>query len=231
MKTCDIGKVEPLLALLRTPKAERGDSWFDNFYATVVDASFRCEVPQIFTGPDGFPYLSLLSPEPFKPFDSFCLCNLAEPATEQGFGVAINRRANGVDWVFSYGDMLTLRLSRTLKPHVTEPSEPAKKITIEKGDVAMFGAPSESYLPSYARNVLRQFMRQSLGTTEPKVFLMHRAADTRPMQLVFSVFREQFKTDQHYFDVLNQLSWFLPRHYTITGIPMGSELQKNFVPL
>lgn len=231
MKQCDITKIEPLLALLKALPASRGEEWTKQFYSTVTDASFRCGNPQIFTGPDGFPYFSLLSPEPLKAFDSFCLCNLAEPATERGFGVALNRRSDGADWVFSYGDMLALRLTGTLMPQPQIEAEPPQKIALGKGEVALFGAPSESYLPKYARNIIRSFMQQSLGIKEPKVFLMHRAADKRPMQIVFSVFREKHKIDQHYFNTLNHLSWFLPRHYSITGIPMFSELCSHFVPV
>jgi hypothetical protein len=231
MKQCDISKVEPLLKLLRTPANGRDAAWSESFYSTVVDASFRCETPQIFNGPDGFPYFSLLSPEPLKTFDSFCICNLVEPATEKGFGIAINRQADGVDWVFSYGDLLTLRLTGSLKSSSVLSPEPPKTITIEKEETVLLGAPSESYLPSYARAVIRAFMQQSLCVKEPQVFLMHRAADSRPMQLVFSVFREQFQTDETYFNALNHLSWFLPRHYSITGIPMSSDMRKNFAPL
>lgn len=231
MKQCDITKVEPLINLLKIASTDRSDQWYEQFYATVVDASFRSEIPQIIMGPDGFPYFSLLSPEPLKAFESFCICILVETATEQGFGITINRRADGVDWAFSYGDLLTLRLTGSLKVPIEYPSEPSKKIRTEKEEVAWIGAPSESYLPLYARTVIRGFMQQVLGVKEPRVFLMHRALDSRPMQLVFSVFPEQYKTEKNYFNVLNGLSWFLPRHYSITGIPISSEMQKNFVPL
>ena len=76
MKQCDVSKVEILLDLFKVTADQRDDEWTDMFYANVIDASFRAETPQIFHGPDGFPYFSLLNPEPLKPFDSFCLCNL-----------------------------------------------------------------------------------------------------------------------------------------------------------
>ena len=231
MKQCDITKVGPLLALLETAPTERNAQWLTQFYVSIVDASFRCETPQIFTGPDGFPYFSLLSPDPGKEFDSFCLCNLVGPATEDGFGIAINRRGNNVDWIFSYGDLLAFRLTGNFRDASDVHAEPPKKIMLEKAETVLTGAPSETYLPSYARSAIKGFMRRSLGIDEPQVFLMHRAADPRPMQLVFSVFREQFETEEQYFLVLNHLSWFLPRHYSITGIPMSSDLRNNFVPL
>jgi hypothetical protein len=231
MKQCDISKVQVLRDLFGVSPEERGDPWIDQFYAAVVDASFRCEAPQIFIGPDGFPYFSLLSPEPLKSFESFCICNLVEAATNDGFGIAINRRADGVDWVFTYGDLLSLRLTGSLRAVTPTPNKPAEKIVVSAGEHVLTGAPSESYLPSYTRAVIRRFMQDSLGVAKPGVFLMHRAADPQPQQLLFSVFPEQFRSEAEYFDALKWLSWFLPRYYSITGIPKSSDLCRHFVPL
>src|SRR5690606_41560205 len=41
-------------ALLRVPRAERGEEWIVNFLSHVATASFRCGDPQIIQGPDGF---------------------------------------------------------------------------------------------------------------------------------------------------------------------------------
>jgi len=232
MKQCDITKVGILLKLFSIDPDKRDDKWRNKFYANVVDASFRCETPQIFVGPDGFPYFSLLSPEPMKPFDSFCVYNLMESATNDGFGIAINRQGNSVDWVFSYGDLLTLRLTGNLYPAVASiPNRPPEKIAVSSGERVLTGAPSESYLPSYTRAVIRRFMQKSFGIAEPGVLLMHRPADPQPQQLLFSVFPEQFHSEEEYFNTLKWLSWFLPRHYSVTGISKASDLCRDFFPL
>ena len=232
MKQCDISKVPILLDLFQVVPAKRDEQWKEQFFTNVIDASFRCETPQIFTGPDGFPYFSLFSPEPLKPFDSFCICNLLESATNEGFGIAINRREKGVDWVFSYGDLLTLRLTGNFQvAGEPMPAKPPEKSILKKAERVLTGAPSESYLPSYTRGVIRRFMQHSLGVKEPAVFLMHRPADSQPQQLVFSLFPEQFRSETDYFNVLQRFSWFLPRRYSITGIPKSSDMCRNFVPL
>ncbi len=229
MKECDINKVQVLLDLFAIAQEKRDEEWREKFYANVVDASFRCETPQIFRGPDGFPYFSLLSPKPLKSFDSFCICNLVETATTNGFGIAINRRADGADWVFSCGDLLTLRLTGGFKtppvPHIqrTEITQHEEKVLV--------AAPSESYLPLYTRAIIRRFMQQSLGVQNPGVVLLISGSDPQPNQLVFSVFREDYATEPEFFNVLKWLSWFLPRNYSITGIPKSSDLVKDFVPL
>jgi hypothetical protein len=229
VKECDITKVQVLTDLFAFSPERRDEGWRDRFFENVVDASFRCETPQVFIGPDGFPYFSLLNPEPGKPFDSFCLCNLAEPATVNGFGIAINRRADGADWVFSYGDLLTYRLTGGFKT----PPVPAMQTTevTQHGEVVLSAAPSESYLPSYAKAVIRRFMQQSLKIQKPGVFLMLRRTFVPPKQIVFSIFRDDFATETELFNVLRRISWFLPRNYSITCVSKSSDLCKSFVPL
>jgi hypothetical protein len=74
-------------------------------------------------------------------------------------------------------------------------------------------------------------MQQSLGVQNPGVFLVFRPSAVPPQQLVFSVFREDYATEPEFFGVLKRLSWFLPRNYSITGIPKVSEMCRHFVPL
>jgi hypothetical protein len=228
MKECDIGKVEILLDLFEVEKGQRDEAWIERFHANVADASFRCETPQIFSGPDGFPYFSLLSPEPLKSFEPFCICNLTELATERGFGIAINRSDDGADWVFSSGDLLCLRLTGNLC--AAQVPRTTGKIAVQETETALAGSPAESCLPAYTRAVIREFMRKSLGVESPAVFLLHRSADRQP-QLVFSIFPEQFQSEAQYLDRLGRIGWFLPRHYAVTGISQASALCSNFMPL
>jgi hypothetical protein len=232
MKPCDLAKVPIILELFQVASGQRDDAWIEKFFANVVDASFRCETPQIFTGPDGFPYFSLLSPEPLQPFDSFCISNLVEAATDDGYGIALNRRADGVDWVFSYGDLLTLRLTGSLeiakKPAADEIDG---KVVVPDNEPVLIGSPAETFLPAYAKAVIRRFMEESLGVAKPGMFLMSRPNDPRPEQLVFSIFPEQYGSEAEFMGVLQKFSWFLPRRYSVTGISQTSELCRHFIPL
>src|SRR5688572_25906396 len=98
--------------LFQVSQEQRGDSWRHTFYENVKSASFACGDPQTFTGPDGFPYFILRTPEPNKPFESFCLRNMKDDfLLDKGFGVVINPRENSVDWVFSHGDIVNLHLN------------------------------------------------------------------------------------------------------------------------
>lgn len=231
MPECDITKTGVTLELLETPQDARDAAWRRKFYEAVATASFRCTEPQVAEGPDGFPYFGLLSPEPFVGFESFCISNLLETLTENGLGVAINPEPGGsADWVFSYGDVLTLRLFQSLDVSGAGTPTPPSAETIEGGAAVLIGQPSETFLPGYCRRAIDRFLK-SRGVVDPKVFVMHRASDAAPQQLVFSVFPEDFPSADAFRDALNRISWFLPRHYPVVAIERASDLARSFAPL
>jgi hypothetical protein len=219
MEPCDINKVESVNALLRIPPPERQDEWTAQFLSTVVDASFACGSPQVFIGPDGFPYFALHSPEPFKPFDSFCLCNLAASGVEQGFGAAINPSQASADWVFSYGDLLTYHLFGSLRVEgQPAPGSLPERETLKASESVLVGQPSESYLPAVTRSHIRRYLEERAGVSAPGVLLMVRPQDNQPQQLVFSVYRRDQPSDDVFRTILQGISWFLPRHYVVVGL-------------
>ena len=73
---CDISKTYIIAALFKVPRSERDNQWRQEFYEHVASASFACATPQTLTGPDGFTYFILRTPEPDKPFESFCIRNM-----------------------------------------------------------------------------------------------------------------------------------------------------------
>src|SRR6266700_1829474 len=130
MKECDVSKIDSIVDLFQIPDDQRDDHWKQHFYDAVIDASFACRDPQVFGGPDGFPYFALMTPEPFKAFESYCLCNLVEFATDDGFGVVINPTESGANWVFTYGDLVTLRMFNTFEVSPAEhpPDLPEREV-------------------------------------------------------------------------------------------------------
>src|SRR4029078_5915006 len=109
---CDILKTQVILDLLSIPADKRDERWNQKFLTDIRTASFACTDPQIVKGPDGFPYFGLTTPEPGKPFTSYCIKNMAEDfLMDNGYGVVINPNENSADWVFSYGDIVNLQLN------------------------------------------------------------------------------------------------------------------------
>jgi hypothetical protein len=229
MKVCDINKTGIIVDLFSVPADQRDGAWKKEFFDNVFDASFACGNPQIFRGPDGYPYFQLSTPEPYKSFDSFCICNLLEQATNEGFGIAINPRENGVDWVFTCGDLLTYRLFGAFE--VGQVQQGHTQTVIQKETQVLVGAPSEAILPAYTRQILKMFIEQNTGDKSPGVFLMNNASATPPQSLVFSIFKEDFPDEARFKSLMIGLSWFLPRHYPPTSISRQPKPISQFYPL
>ena len=136
-----------MVDLFQIPQEQRDDNWRQTFYDNVQSASYACGNPQIFAGPDGFPYFVLKTPEANQPFESFCIRNMKDDfLLERGFGVAINPNGNSVDWVFSYGDIVNLHLNKEFFTK-TDNVELENVVTIKKEEKVLLAQPSESYLP------------------------------------------------------------------------------------
>ena len=227
---CDIAGTQIMVDLFQVPKEKRDDSWKKRFYNTVQTASYRCADPQIFKGPDGFPYFALLTPEPNKGFESFCIRNLTDYLLENGIGVALNPRDNGVDWVFSYGDIVNLHLNNEFYSETNRP-EIQNVETIKKEEKILIAQPSEKYFPKQARKNVKRFLQQ-YGVTNPMVMLVTRPINGKLAQeLAFNVFAEDFKNTEQLNYMLKQISWYLPRHYIMLSVPQGSDMAKHFAAL
>jgi hypothetical protein len=152
---------------------------------------------------------------------------ILEKLTEDGVGVVINRDGMSAQWVFTYGDLLTLRMFGTFEVALPEPVSAPE--TVQKGNQAMVGQPSEEYLPGYARKVLKNYLQRMMAIPDPGVFLLSRGGPTQ--ELVFSVFPENFASQEIFQGALGALTWFLPRHYRTANISKDSQWVQYFQPL
>lgn len=228
---CDISKTQVMVDLFQVPQGQRDDNWQQAFCDNVQTASFACGDPQVFTGPDGLPYFVLRTPEPNKPFESFCIRNMKDDFLfDKGWGVAINPTENAVDWVFSYGDIVNLHLNKEFFTK-TPPVVIQNEMTIKEDEQILLAQPSESFLPGQTRQALRSFL-QSIGIKRPKVMMVCRTIDGHVVQeLAFNIFREDFQSVEQLNYRLSQISWYLPRHYIILSIPKNSNFKNNFADL
>jgi hypothetical protein len=228
---CDLTKTQLMVDLFQIPQEQRDDNWKQTFCDNVQTASYACGNPQVFTGPDGFPYFILRTPEQNKPFESFCIRNLKDDfLLDKGFGVAINPTENSVDWVFSYGDIVNLHLNKEFFSKV-DTVELQNVETIKKDEEVLLAQPSESYLPRQTRQLLKSFL-QSIGIKQPKLMMVCRTIEGQVIQeLAFNIFPEDFPSIEHLNFRLKQISWFLPRHYIVLALPKTSNFNTNFADL
>lgn len=230
----DLNKTGVLYNLVQTPQTERDEKWQQTFLDNISQASFRCGEPQIITGPDGFPYFQLFLPEPNKSFQCFVIERMKDDfLLASGFGVVINPTQNSADWVLSYGDILNLHLNKEFYTTTETPfSNETNNETITENEEVMIGQPSETILPKQTRQHIAELLKIN-GIQAPKIALMmrHKKDGTGVTQdIVFNLTAKDFKDENTYRNVMQTISWYLPRHYSFVGIEKES-LGNGFMPL
>lgn len=218
----DLEKTQILVELFTVSKDQRDDNWKKKFLTNVDMASFCSRDPQVMLGPDGFPYFSLYLPEPNKEFQCFVLKHMKDDfLLSKGIGVVICPGENSAEWVFSYGDILNYHLSGQF--YTVEDHKDLSPIA-DDSEKVLVGQPDEKYFPKAARDVLRRYLATK-GVTDPKILLMVRGS---VKELVFNMTAEVFQSPQQYEDVMNRISWFLPRHYVYSS---GASMEGSLMPL
>ncbi len=213
--------------LLRIPVDARDAGWEMRFYGSVAAAALVPADPAQFTGPDGMPYAAFRLDESGAAPAQLSLTIAADSLTERGLGAVLNPRTdNTADWVFTCGDLLSLRMFGRIIP---EPGNSSHEVTAEREVLA--GSPSEALLPSATRVVIRRFMRDTLGIAHPAVFLIADAAMQPPESLVFNISGQPLAADWSEQAALRYLTWFLPRHYRAISVPADSSLARHFQAL
>jgi hypothetical protein len=232
MAKFDLAKTSETLRLLQTPEQARDAAWRARFYAAVVDASFAANPEQVMSGPDGFPYFVLVTPPTGVGFEPFCISHILEHCTDRGCGIALNPGPTGVDWVFKYGDLWSLRAYGRFEGDPSdEPGEGGGVEVVERGREIMVGQPSDEFFPSWARNVVRAYL-QGIGVAQPKVMLIMDEKVRPKRSLVFNFHAEDFGGHEAFQGELRRLHWFLPLNRGLVGFQRGAdELLRHLQPL
>lgn len=135
-----------------------------------------------------------------------------------------------MEWVFTYGDIVNLHLNNEFYTE-TDQVEIENVETIRKDEKVLVAQPSESYLPRQARNVIKKFL-QNNGVQQPQIMMISRKkAGAVIQELAFNLFAEDFSSHDDLNDLMQELSWFLPRHYIILSVPRSSNLAAHFEDL
>ena len=95
----------------------------------------------------------------------------------------------------------------------------------------LVASPSESILPACTRAALQRFMREQIGIAQPAMFMLVDAAARPPESLAFNVFPNRLAEGWTVPGALRYVSWFLPRHYRVIGVPEESSLTRHFQKL
>ena len=220
---------------LGVPELGRGAKWRHRFYDLIERTPLVTRDPRMFVGPDGFPYHALDLPPDGETGD-MTVGALVEPATERGFGVAIEPEGEAAAWVFTCGDLVTRRAYGGWEiPRIgIVPAEHATFRAVLKETQHMeILPPDDDMLPPYVRPLLGEYFRRTLGIAQPGVLALVSPDQEPREQLVFRIARNHFTGDDDFESAIAGLTWFLPRHLVVSILPPDviSALDAAFVPL
>lgn len=226
----DLEKTAVLDNLFAVPHEQRDQSWQQSFLSNVDDASFACNDPQVISGPDGFPYFVLNIPEPKKEFQCYVIKHMVPDfILDNGLGVAINPAKGQPDWVFTYGELVNYHLRKEFYTESNNWLVQTEKVVKENTEL-LVGQPSEYIIPAPTRNILKQYLKQYTNT-EAKILLTNRAqGEEYIQQLVFNLTPNDFSSEEHFNGVMQNIGWFLPRHYTFASTSEET-FGEHFMPL
>ena len=208
--------------LLEVPVPERNAAWTGQFLAHAADAAFFLRVPAIVQGAEPFPYFALHSTPGEQPCPGHVIHHMKDDyLLEQGLGAVINPQGEEADWAFSYGDILHYHLYGAFYPPL--PGEPAP--------AGWPVLPPGARLPRVARTVLRAFLGR-FGVADPKVRLATwDHAGPGSLELLFAFSPRDFRSLEDFQFAMNNLSWFLPRHYSYSVAGNQARAEGAFEPI
>lgn len=216
----DLEKTITINQLMQTPFEERDEQWRDLFLKYIDEANLKLGEPEVALSNDGFPYIQLQTVTPGESFQAFVIKKQLDIILEQGFGVVINAHLEQPDWIFSYGDLVNLKLNGSFYTDNRMFSNPDEYVGISKDEEILVGQPSEDIFPSFLRRHIREFLQYS-GVKNPKLMLIARnyTDEVRASQdLVFNIIPLQFPSEKDFNTIMNTLRWFLPKHYSFFGV-------------
>lgn len=194
--------------LLATDIEARGQAWETAFLAALPAASARVLAPDPQEGPDHWPYLMA---EAGGPNDDDTVASLLGWLSTKGIGLVINPQNESPDYVLPYGLIWNFReRGQFLTPH--EVAAKSGLFEVKHGQQLWVGPPSEQFLPSYARSVIKQFLADQ-GIFAPKVLMV--STDNQNFDLCFSIESLKSPPAHEHSTIAEALAWFLPAHYSV----------------
>lgn len=207
--------------LLNTPEDQRDPAWETKFFHSLSVSNLDLFTQEPQTGPDGWPYLltktEATSTEPFQ--------RVLHWLSDKGIGLVINPQKEFPDYVFTYGMLWHFKETGLFYRDQKAMGEGVFEFQVK--DIKSAGDPSEEYLPSYVRKIVRDFLQQQ-GILIPKILAF--TLDGTNYELAFSLESLGNPDQSEHQGILEAIAWFLPPHYQIALIS-EKELPITFVAL
>lgn len=192
--------------LLKTPVDKRDTNWENDFFTSFTQSNIGLVSDGPVAGPDGWPYLLVTTTE-----------NATEPAqkvlhwlSEKGVGLAVNPEQEYPDFVFPFGMIWHFRETGLFYRNQAE--IPTGTVIVDPEQGLKAGAPTEDFLPSYVRKILRDFFRDQ-GRYAVKILIVQTQENF--YDLAFSLDSLGNPPEGEHSGIAEAISWFLPPHYSI----------------
>lgn len=228
----DLEKTVILNSLLEVPFDNRDEKWVDSFLQSVDQANLKLGSPEVVIGSDGFPYIQLENVKTDESFQAFVINKQLPTILMQGFGVVINPQNERPDWVFSYGDIVNYELNDTFYTDNSIFSNNKEQIVIQPDEEILVGAPSDTILPKYLKNQLREFLKHA-GIEIPKAMMIarnYKEESEVKQDLVFNFTPPQIADEKKFQIISNTIGWLLPKHYSVLFVDEGA-VDKGFIEI
>lgn len=211
-----------LAEIFGVPDDKRDGAWENRFFHALSLGNLKVLTPEPHTGPDGWPYLLAdTTEEPTE--DSFQ--RVLHWLSDKGVGLVVNPQKEYPDYVFTYGMLWNFKETGLFFKKSESMREGAFEFQMK--DIKSAGVPSENYLPTYVRRVIKEFLLQQ-GVLAPKILAF--TLDGTNFDLSFSKESLGDPDSSEHQGLLEALSWFFPLHYNISLLS-EKELTIPFVAL
>jgi hypothetical protein len=246
----DMDRTARLAQLFEVPRERWDAAWQDLFWDAMWSAALEIGTPQVFTGPDGFPYLRFQMPDPEAArLEGSSLANVAPSLVGDHVGFALFADADPASaplWVASmgviasiidfdnpYGDPIDLQeMALPLDPAKVEAEQHQTTLRVEQE--VLISGPSNAYISPASAAGLHRHLVEGWKIADPRVALLI-APHLRPMRSLVigkrvSDFAREGIPEQQMLDQVRMLSWYLPPSRMLMLMPESLD-DNNLVPL
>lgn len=208
-----------LKELLKIEDRDRNAQWEDEFLTRLTEGKITVLSPDPQTGPDQWPYL-LVSTDVGEDSAQQVLGWLAE----KGIGMAVNPTKEYPDFVLTYGMIWNFRETGRFIDRRIVPQDGA--VEYDPKTLKTSGPPTEQYLPTYVRRIIKQFWSDQ-GVLNPRIQIL--SVDGENFDFAYSLESLGNPPASEHAGIAEAVSWFLPPHYSVVlvsenGLPPFASL-------
>ncbi len=199
--------------LLKVPQAKRDHGWEQNFARVLPYGKFLVAFEDAKPGPDGWPYLFVNA----SPDGSEYGAQLLNWLSTRGIGLVINPDLAMPDFVLTYGMTWNFKERGSIVTEEKGGRPKTTRLEFKQGDQVNVGQPTEAFLPTYVRKVLKEFLLDQ-GIMVPKIAVLQNsghATSHTESDLAFSLESLGGPTADEHAGVAEAIAWFLPAHYSV----------------